>query len=100
VALGVGVAGVAAGGLTGGLAVAKKSTASSDCTAQGVCGSQTGVDAGNTARGLANAATITLVVGGLGLATALALALTEPATATPTVRAGLQGVTPWMAWSW
>jgi hypothetical protein len=64
-------------GTTGALALAKRSTASSDCNASGVCTSQQGVDAGNAARDLANVATVGWVVGGVALAAAVILWLTE-----------------------
>jgi hypothetical protein len=76
----VGVAGLVVAGTTGALAIAKRSTASSDCNASGVCGSQQGVDAGNAARGLANVATVGWVVGGIALAAAIVLWLTERGT--------------------
>jgi hypothetical protein len=78
---GVALAGGIVAGVAGGLALAKKSTAESDCTSQGsqaVCASQQGVDAGNAARGLANAETVALAVAGVGVVAALVLWLTEP----------------------
>jgi hypothetical protein len=75
---GVGVAGLLLAGGAGALSIAKRSTASSDCNAGGVCMSQQGVDAGNAARNFANVATVGWVVGGVGLAAAIILWLTEP----------------------
>jgi hypothetical protein len=84
---GVGGAGIVAGAVLGGLAIMKKSTATSQCDAQGVCSTQEAADAGNAARGLANAETIALIVGGVGLAVAIVLAVTEPRSGGASVHA-------------
>jgi hypothetical protein len=86
----VGVAGLLVGATTGALAIAKRSTASSDCSASGTCVSQRGVDAGNSARDLANVATVGWVAGGIALAAAVILWLTEPRRPQGSV-AGLAG---------
>jgi hypothetical protein len=83
----VGVAGLVVAGTTGMLSIAKRSTASSDCNAMGVCTSQQGVDAGNAARELANVATAAWVVGGIALGAAIVLWLTEPGTQSRNVAA-------------
>jgi hypothetical protein len=87
---GVGVAGLAVAATTGALAMAKRSTASADCSTSGVCTSQQGVDSGNSARSLANVATAGCLVGGIALAAAIILWLTEP-SAPPRSVAGLSG---------
>jgi hypothetical protein len=68
--------------VTLGLAVAQKSETSS-CNGSGVCTSQRGVEAGNMARGMANAATVGLIVGVAGLLVGLVLELTEPRAPPP-----------------
>jgi hypothetical protein len=82
VALGVGATGLGTAAVTLGLAIAQKSEISS-CSGSGVCTSQQAVDAGNMARGMANAATVGLVVGVAGLLAGLILELTEPRAAPP-----------------
>jgi hypothetical protein len=77
VAGGVGIAGGIVAGITGGLALSKKPTIASECNALGVCATQQGVDAGNTARTLANAETAALAVAGAGVVAAIVLWLTE-----------------------
>jgi hypothetical protein len=91
VALGVGAAGGVVAAVTGGLALAKSSTASQYCDAQGRCTSQTGVDAGRAAQGLANAETAALAVAGAGFAAAIVLRLTEPKGPTPSLSLGFDG---------
>jgi hypothetical protein len=81
---GVGVASLVVAGTTAGLALAKKSTAATDCNAKGICATAAGVDAGNAAHGFADAATVAVIVGGVGLAAGLVLWLTEPGA--PTAR--------------
>jgi hypothetical protein len=100
IALGVGAAGVAVAAGTGAVALAKTSTVGAECNAQGRCTSQTGVDAGNAARGLANVETVALVVAGAALAASLVLALTEPKGARPKVGVGIRGSEPWIGASW
>jgi hypothetical protein len=74
---GVGVAGGVVAGVAGGLALQERSTAGSGCDPTGVCTSQHAVDAGNEARGLANAETVALAVAGVGIVIAVVLWLTE-----------------------
>jgi hypothetical protein len=90
---GVGVASLVVAGTTAGLALAKKSTAATDCDAKGICATAAGVDAGNAAHSFADAATAALIVGGVGLVAGLVLWLTEPGA--PTVRTSLAK----LAWS-
>jgi hypothetical protein len=74
---GVGIASGIVAGITGGLALSKKPTIASECNALGMCASQQGVDAGNTARTFANAETAALAVAGAGVVAAIVLWLTE-----------------------
>jgi hypothetical protein len=83
---GVGVASLVVAGTTAGLALAKKSTAATDCDMKGVCATAAGVDAGNAAHSFADAATAALIVGGIGLALGLVLWLTEPGAPTDRTR--------------
>jgi hypothetical protein len=78
IVLGAGAAGIAAAGIASGLALAEHSTSYADCSATGLCSSQAGVDAGNTAHGLANVATATFLLGAAGLVAAAVLEWTEP----------------------
>jgi hypothetical protein len=82
---GVGVASLVVAGTTAGLALAKKSTAATDCNAKGICATAAGADAGNAGHSFADAATAALIVGGVALAVGLVLWLTEPSA--PTARA-------------
>jgi len=86
VSAGLGVAGLAVAGVTGGLALADRSTASSDCTGA-VCRTQAGADAGNTARTLANVETGAIVFAGTALVAAAILWLTEPSAHASTASA-------------
>ena len=72
VAGGVGGAGLVLWGVTGLMAASKKSTASENCSGS-VCNSQAGKDAGDSARTLAQVATVGLGVGVAGLATGVVL---------------------------
>jgi hypothetical protein len=65
-------------GVTGGIALSDKSTASPVCNAQGMCTTEQGVKAGNDARTMANVETGALIVGGAALVVAALLWLTEP----------------------
>jgi hypothetical protein len=96
IAIGVAGAGAVVAAVTGGLALSKKSTAASDCDADGACSSAAGVDAGNTAKGLANAETVAIVAGGVALATAIVLAMTEPKGGGVTMSVGLRGAGAWI----
>jgi len=78
---GVGIASLVVAGTTAGLALARKSTAATDCDEKGICATAAGVDAGNAAHSFADAATAALIVGGVGLAAGLVLWLTEPGAA-------------------
>lgn len=75
---GAGIVAVAVAGVTGGIALAQRSDASSVCNAHGACTTSQGVNAGNEAHTMANVETGALVVGGVALAAALVLWLTEP----------------------
>jgi hypothetical protein len=88
VALGVGAAGFGTAAVTLALALAQKAQ-TSGCNGSGVCTSREGVDAGNMARGMANAATVGLIVGAVGLVGAIVLELTEPKAAPSPLQAWL-----------
>jgi hypothetical protein len=77
-AAGIGAASLAVAGVTGGVALAQRSTASPVCNAAGLCTTQAGANAGNGAHTMANVETGALVVGGVALAATLILWLTEP----------------------
>ena len=75
---GIGVAALAVAGVSGGVALAERGTASMACNAQGVCTTLQGAKAGNEAHDAANVETGALVVGGIAVAAALVLWWTEP----------------------
>jgi hypothetical protein len=95
---GVGVAGLALGGVMAGVAAGKKSTIKANCgTAIGApadidC-NQTGLDAGNSAKTFALVSTIGVAAGLAGIATAVVLLVTEHRPAKPTAIAP----TPWIS---
>jgi hypothetical protein len=60
------------------------------CGGSPACPTQAGVDASNDARSLGNLATVSMIVGGVGLASGLALWLTAPSRESePSARVGL-----------
>ena len=80
---GVGVAGLVAGGILGGLALGQKGTAGDHCGAaigqeDPTACDQTGLDAVDSGRGLGHGSTVGLAVGGAALGAALILFFTEP----------------------
>ena len=80
---GVGIAGLVAGGVLGGLVIGKKGIVDAHC-GQAIGQSdrtgcdETGAEAGKDAQGLGVGSTVGFAVGGAALATALVLFLTEP----------------------
>jgi hypothetical protein len=101
-AIGVGAAGVAIGSITGALAIAKWSGATSECP-NAVCPSSADRAAFVGAGTLADVSTATYIAGGVGLAAGLVLLLTAPHAAPargaihvdPLVGAGTFGVHIW-----
>jgi hypothetical protein len=89
---GVGVLGLAAGGVLGGLAIAKNTASKADCAIVHVnlCNAD-GVSLRGTAGTLANASTGAFVVGGAALAAGVVVFLTSPAGDAPKA-AGLRRV--------
>jgi len=94
---GVGVAGVAAGAVTGLMAMGKSSDAKAICANDGPCADRSAVDASESARTLGLVSTVAFAAGGVALAAGLALVFTAPsagedtgaksaASARPTVR--------------
>lgn len=85
---GVGLAGLVAGGVTGGLALGKKSVIEEHCGAgigsadKAAC-DQTGLDAGQSVKTLGLVSTIGLVAGVAGVGTGAVLLLTAPKAAQP-----------------
>lgn len=78
-----GLAGLAVGGILGGLVVGQKGTIDAHCGAgvgskDDTACDQTGLDAANSARGLGLGSTIALAAGGAALGAAVVLFLTEP----------------------
>jgi hypothetical protein len=86
VTVGVGIAGLAVGGVTGGLAIAKKSVVTSNCGIGGdasACNA-TGKAAADSVNTLGIASTVGLVVGGALALTGIVLLATEPKHSRPT----------------
>lgn len=80
IALGLGVAGLAAGGILGALALQNNAAAKSNCWPNDVCNSD-GVSARNAALGMANGSTIGVIAGGVAAVTGLVVLLaTNPAS--------------------
>ncbi len=77
IAGGVGLAGVAAGAITGGLVLDKKATVEAQCS-DDVCRSQEGVDAAEAGRSLAIVSTATFIAGGALVGLGVVLVLTAP----------------------
>lgn len=93
-ALGVGVAGLAVGSVTGVLALTKHASLSVDCP-NGHCASDKANDV-DSFRTLANVSTVTMIVGAAGAATGITLLLTAPKSTSMTayagfLRAGIEG---------
>jgi hypothetical protein len=78
VAGGAAAASLVVAGITGGIALSDKSTASAACNAQGICTTEQGVNAGNEARTMANVETGALIVGAAALVVTALLWWTEP----------------------
>ncbi len=75
---GVGVAGLAAGAVTGLMAMGKSSDAKAICANDGPCASREAVDASDSAKTLGLVSTIAFIAGGVGLAAGAALVFTAP----------------------
>lgn len=71
---GAGLAGLLVAGVTGGLAMSKKSDVSSHCNAYKQC-DQLGLDAASSGATFATVSTVAAIVGGVGLATGIVLAV-------------------------
>ena len=86
VAGGIGVTGLAVGGVAAAVAIAEKSKADSVCgtghLAAGECTTQAGVAAGNSSRTWATVSTVGFAVGAAGVVTGLVVWLASPAKAT------------------
>lgn len=75
---GVGVAGLAAGAITGLMAMSKSSDAKATCTNDGPCADRNAVDASESAKTLGLVSTIGFIAGGVALAAGAALVFTAP----------------------
>lgn len=75
---GVGVAGLAAGAITGLMAMGKSSDAKQQCANDGRCASRDAVDASESAKTFGLVSTIAFIAGGVGLAAGATLVLTAP----------------------
>jgi len=75
---GIGVAGLAAGAITGLMAMGKSSDAKEICANDGPCASRNAVDASESAKTLGLVSTIGFVAGGVALAAGAALVFTAP----------------------
>jgi len=83
VALGVGIAGIAAGSIFGAIALGKSSSAKTLCPASGpICASQQGVQDNNDANSAATISTVALAAGGAAVVTGAILFLAAPKRAT------------------
>lgn len=95
---GIGIAGLAAGGVTGGILLDKKSIIDKECkpdpsSSRSIC-TEKGLDAANTAKGTYAPATTAALSAGAGLlATAVILFVTDKPQETPPVRASF-GIGP------
>ncbi|MEZ4223418.1 MAG: hypothetical protein R3B13_20900 [Polyangiaceae bacterium] len=87
VALGVGIAGVVVGGVTGATVFGKKDTIESHCDANKTCDAE-GLDAADSARTLSTVSTVSFVVGAVGVGAGMYFLLSgggsEPRTAVST----------------
>lgn len=75
---GIGVAGLAAGAITGLMAMGKSSDAKAICATDGPCASREAVDASESAKTLGLVSTIGFIAGGVALAAGAALVFTAP----------------------
>lgn len=75
---GIGVAGLAAGAITGLMAMSKSSDAKATCATDGPCASREAVDASESAKTLGLVSTIGFIAGGVALAAGAALVFTAP----------------------
>ena len=75
---GIGIAGVAAGAVTGLMAMGKSSDAKRSCDSDGPCASREAVDASETAKTFGLVSTIAFIAGGVGFASGATLVLTAP----------------------
>ncbi|MBX3261631.1 MAG: hypothetical protein KF782_18250 [Labilithrix sp.] len=91
---GVGVAGLAAGAVTGLMAMGKSSDAKATCPNDGPCASRDAVDASESARTLGLVSTIAFVAGGVGLAAGAALVFTAKGEGDRAAKAGRVRVAP------
>ncbi|MBX3202435.1 MAG: hypothetical protein KF894_30195 [Labilithrix sp.] len=91
---GVGVAGLAAGAVTGLMAMGKSSDAKATCPNDGPCASRDAVDASESARTLGLVSTIAFVAGGVGLAAGAALVFTAPSEGERAAKAARVRVAP------
>jgi hypothetical protein len=85
---GVGVAGVAAGAITGLVAMTKNNTSKRLCPNDGACASADAVDANDGAKTFSTVSTIAFIAGGVGLAVGGVLLLTAPSAQRGTRAAG------------
>jgi len=100
---GLGVVGLALGGVMGGLTLGKKGVLQHNCGAAvgrpadpGACNA-TGLDAASSASTLGLASTLGFAVGGAGVGTALVLFLTEPKSGRPTPTTGTETGGRWLS---
>jgi hypothetical protein len=104
VAAGTAAASLVVAGITGGIALSDKSTASPVCNAQGMCTTEQGVRAGNEARTMANIETGALIVGVAALAVTAILWWTEPRADEPQAGATRGAALRWApagaVWVW
>ncbi|MBX3209780.1 MAG: hypothetical protein KF764_32400 [Labilithrix sp.] len=91
---GIGVAGLAAGAVTGLMAMGKSSDAKATCPNDGPCASRDAVDASESARTLGLVSTIAFVAGGVGLAAGAALVFTAPKEGDSAARSARVRVAP------
>lgn len=75
---GIGVAGLAAGAITGLMAMGKSSDAKATCANDGPCADRSAVDASESAKTLGLVSTIAFAAGGVALAAGAALVFTAP----------------------
>ena len=77
---GIGIAGLAAGAVTGLIAIGKNNDSKKACPDSGVCTSKDAVDAADSAKTFGTVSTIAFIAGGIGLAVGATLVLTAPST--------------------
>jgi hypothetical protein len=104
VAAGTAAASFVVAGITGGIALSDKSTASPVCNAQGMCTTQQGVNAGNEAHTMANVETGALIVGAVAVVVTALLWWTEPRSGGPQASATHGAAVRWAPagtlWVW